>query len=259
MKRTFVIGDIHGCRKTFDRLLDRCDFDAKSDRLWLVGDLVNRGPDSLRMLRRARKLHRKMGGRFRVVLGNHDLHLLARADGRRSARSKDTLDELLAAPDAPELLAWLRRRKLAHFQDGYLIVHAGLLPEWDVKTTLKAAGKIHRRLASTKKFPSREPRSLRVLTRIRMVDPRRGLSTFSGPPEEAPRKLISWFDAWAKAGKKGDEPVKVLFGHWAALGQRSGGRKNRRWISLDSGCVYGRYLTALRLPDEKIIQQRSKS
>lgn len=258
MIRTFVIGDIHGCRKTFDRLLERCEFDPKSDRLWLVGDLVNRGPDSLRMLRRARKLHRKMGSRFRMVLGNHDIHLLARADGIRRPRAKDTLDELLAAPDAPELLAWLRRRKLAHFEDGYLMVHAGLLPEWDLKTSLKAASKLRKRLGSGKKLPNREPRSLRILTRIRMVDPRRGLSTFSGPPEEAPSKLVSWFDAWSRAAAKTDDPITVLFGHWAALGQRSGGKKRRRWISLDSGCVYGRHLTALRLPDQKIIQQRSK-
>lgn len=258
MKRTFVIGDVHGCRKTFDRLLKRCEFDTRTDRLWLVGDLVNRGPDSLAMLRRAYKLHRRMGSRFRMVLGNHDIHLLARADGIRGPRAKDTLDETLAAPDAPELLSWLRRRKVTHFEDGYLLVHAGLLPEWDLKTSLKAGAKLRKRLGSGKKLPNREPRSLRILTRIRMVDPRRGLSTFSGPPEEAPKKLVSWFDAWEQGAARTDEPITVLFGHWAALGQRTGGKKRRRWISLDSGCVYGRHLTALRLPDEKIIRQRSK-
>ncbi len=254
MRKTFVVGDIHGCLGTFERLLEEARFDVDRHRLWLVGDIVNRGPDSLGMLRRARQLHEEMGSRFRMVLGNHDLHLLAVADRASRQRPKDTFTEILTAPDRGGLLGWLRRRKLAHLQNGYLLVHAGILPTWTLDEIMVAARQLEKRLRKGNKSLSQRgaSRSMAALTRIRMLDSRSRMSTYSGTPEEAPRTLKPWFKLWQRRHIPGEAPLTILFGHWAALGQRSGGKGPRHWISLDSGCVYGRDLSALRLPDGKL-------
>ncbi len=132
---TYAIGDIQGCFEALQRLLDRIGFDESRDRLWFVGDLVNRGPDSLATLRFVQAL----GDAATVVLGNHDLHLLAVAEGLAKLRQDDTLDEVLAAPDREMLLDWLRHLPLMHFEDGYAMVHAGLLPDWSVSRALELA------------------------------------------------------------------------------------------------------------------------
>ena len=132
---TYAIGDVQGCFEPLQRLLDKLGFDERRDRLWFVGDLVNRGPDSLATLRFVQAL----GDAATVVLGNHDLHLLAVAEGLAKLRHDDTLDEVLAAPDREVLLDWLRHLPLMHFEDGYAMVHAGLLPDWSVSRALELA------------------------------------------------------------------------------------------------------------------------
>ena len=262
MKKTFVIGDVHGCLDTFDRLLKRIKFDKKQHGLWLVGDILNRGPDSLGMLRRAIKLEKKLGERFRMVLGNHELHLLGVAAGARRLRGGDTLDEILNAPDRGELLAWLRNRHFAYAKNGYLLVHAGLLPHWSQKDALIAARKLEKRLRKgrhRKPFnPRRGSRSQQALTRVRMLDRRTRICNYTGTPEDAPKRLEPWYKSWVRQRNKNETPVTVVFGHWAALGQRQGGKGTRHWISLDSGCVHGRELTALRLTDGKLYREPAR-
>lgn len=259
----WAIGDVHGCARTLAALVDRIDFDARRDRLWFTGDLVNRGPRSLEALR----LVRGLGGGAESVLGNHDLHLLARARGVAAAKSRDTLDEVLAAPDREELLAWLARRPLALRVRGLLLVHAALAPEWSVAEALRVAGQLAEALAGPRSvsylraFPPKqgwppaesevEPslvRALRFLTTVRFVDsdgePRYG---FTGPPEAAPAYFVPWFDFAPRAARD----AAVLCGHWGALGLR----QRDDLAAIDTGCVYGGRLTALRLEDRRVVEQ----
>ncbi len=260
---TYAIGDVQGCRRTLERLLRRIAFDPTRDRLWLVGDLVNRGPRSAEVLRWARGL----GDSLVAVLGNHDLHLLARSLGVGRPSRRDTFDDVLHAPDAAELLGWLRRRPLAHGEAGYLLVHAGLAPSWSAATALAEAAELERALRGSEAadlladlaaappiawragLPPARRRiaALQVLTRLRTCRPS-GLPClgFSGPPAEAPPGCRPWFEL-----RRADADATVLFGHWAALGLHFG----RRAIALDSGCVWGRSLTALRLGDHTVFQE----
>jgi len=261
---TYAIGDVHGCFRTLRRLLKRISYDPRRDRLWLVGDLVNRGPRSLEVLRWAVE----QGDRLTVVLGNHDLHLLARATGLARARRRDTLEEVLAASDHDDLLAWLRGRPLLHREDGFLLVHAGLLPAWtpagaerlarEVEEALRGdrAGRLLATLRVEPPHPwqagltgaARRRLALAAFTRLRTLRPDGRLcDDFSGPPEEAPRGCRPWFDAPDR--KSAGETV--IFGHWAALGLllRPG------LAGLDTGCAWGRELTALRLEDRKLSQE----
>lgn len=252
MSKTFVVGDVHGCLHAFERLLERIEFNPKRHGLWLVGDIVNRGPDSLAMLRRAIKLERKMGERFRMVLGNHEMHLLGVAAGYRRLRAGDTLNEILDAADSNDLLAWLRKRPFAYWESGYLLVHAGLLPQWSRKRTKSIAQRLERQLRKRKGRQLLDPHKAHpmvdVFTRLRMLDRKTRSSGYSGSPENAPAGLEPWYESWVRRQRKAEKPTTVLFGHWAALGQRHGGHGTRKWISLDSGCVYGRSLSAVRLP-----------
>jgi len=261
---TWAIGDVQGCHTTLRRLLARIAFDPRADRLWLVGDLVNRGPGSLAVLRWARAL----GERLTVVLGNHDLHLLARGLGAVPAKPTDTLDELLAAPDRDELLAWLRERPLVHREGSLVLVHAGLLPEWTVEDAEAQARDVERTL--------RGPEALELLARPRRHAPRRWLAglddlprrqlalltltrirtltlhgepelDFSGPPDGAPAGRVPWF--WMP-GRRSAEAT-IVFGHWAALGLLL----ESRLLALDSACVWGGSLTALRLDDRTVVQE----
>lgn len=266
---TYAIGDVHGCFLTLRRLLQRISYDPGRDRLWLVGDLVNRGPRSLEVLRWAVE----QGERLTVVLGNHDLHLLARAAGLARARRRDTLEEVLAAPDRDDLLAWLRGRPLLHREDGFLLVHAGLLPAWTVADAERLAREVEaalranragRLLASLRVEPPRPWRAslaagarrrlaLAVFTRLRTLRPGGRLcDDFSGPPDEAPDGCLPWFD-FPDRQTAGET---VIFGHWAALGllRRDG---LAGLVGLDTGCVWGRELTALRLEDGKLFQEPS--
>jgi bis(5'-nucleosyl)-tetraphosphatase (symmetrical) len=260
---TYAIGDIQGCYDEMRRLLDTVDFDPAQDRLWLVGDLVNRGPQSPEVLRYLRGL----GDRAIAVLGNHDLNLLVVAAGVRKPHRDDTLDALLAAPDRDELLDWLRRQRLMHADAGYAMVHAGLLPQWSIAQALTLAHEVETALQGPDygeflncmygNTPAqwRDDLSgydrLRVIvnamTRLRLCTPD-GVMEFTHKTglADAPAGYLPWFDVPGRASS--DMPV--LFGHWAALGLTL----RADVLGLDSGCVWGRRLTAVRLEDRRVFQ-----
>ena len=267
---TYAIGDVHGCFKTLKRLLERIGFDRREDRLWLVGDLVNRGPRSLEVLRWAAE----NDDRLVAVLGNHDLHLLARASGVAAAKRRDTLDEVLEAPDADDLLDWLAARPLLHREDGWVMVHAGLFPAWTVEDAERTARETEAALAGEEaldllaafgeKVPARWDDRLRGLERaqaalagfakLRTLS-RDGVTCpeFSGPPADAPKGCLSWFEHPGRRSRG----ARIVFGHWAALGlYREDGL-----AGLDSGAAWGRALTALRLDDRdggEVFQERAR-
>jgi bis(5'-nucleosyl)-tetraphosphatase (symmetrical) len=255
---TYAIGDIQGCFRTFERLLARFGFNRRRDRLWVVGDLVNRGPRSLEVLRWMRE-HDDCAT---VVLGNHDLHLLARAAGIRKQKRLDTLDQVLAAPDARALLDWLRCQALLHREGNRVLVHAGLLPSWtvaeaaryakEVETALRADNYVEHLAAMYEKGTPRWTRTLSggprlraitaVLTRIRTCTPD-GVPDYgyAGPVEQAPAGLIPWFRI---PGRKSATHT-IIFGHWAALGLHL----EKGIVATDSACVWGEQLSAVRLSD----------
>ena len=264
----YAIGDIQGCDTELVALLDKIKFSADRDRVWFVGDLINRGPDSLQVLRRIRA----MGDAATVVLGNHDLHLLAVAHGCAKLRSDDTLDATLAAPDRADLLDWLIKRPLLH-QDPDLdlcLLHAGLPPQWDLDTARACAREVERALRSdpVRTFerlygddPDRWDKSLsgadrqrfivNCFTRLRYVDADGRLALRAkGSPEKGMKKkaLIPWFEA-PNCRWRGP---RMVFGHWSTLGYLN----TADVIGLDTGCVWGGSLTALRLdvPDAKPVQ-----
>jgi bis(5'-nucleosyl)-tetraphosphatase (symmetrical) len=228
-----------------------------------VGDLVNRGPDSLACLR----LVKSLGASAITVLGNHDLHLVCVAEGVEKRRKRDTLDALLAAPDRDELVAWLRHRPLLHVEGGYALVHAGLLPEWSVARARELAGEVEARLRADdyRKFLERmygdEPvrwdeglqgiDRLRVIvnamTRLRVCDAGGAMVLkFKGEPGEASAAWMPWFDVPGRLSRD----HAIVCGHWSALGVRI----RPDLLSLDSGCVWGRALTAVRLEDRAVFE-----
>jgi bis(5'-nucleosyl)-tetraphosphatase (symmetrical) len=251
----YAIGDVQGCHEELRALLALLKFSPDRDRLWFVGDLVNRGPRSLETLR----LVRALGDNAVVVLGNHDLHLLAVVHGSHRKRKADTLDAVLAAPDRDALLEWLLTRPLAHSEAGDLMVHAGVVPQWTVALTLELAREVETALR-------RDPRRLfehmygnepdrwspqlagverlrfaiNVLTRLRVctADGRVDLAV-KGEPPPPPSPLRPWFTFETRASRA----ARIIFGHWSALGLvlQSG------VVGLDSGCVWGGALTALDL------------
>ncbi|MBI5548178.1 MAG: symmetrical bis(5'-nucleosyl)-tetraphosphatase [Deltaproteobacteria bacterium] len=262
---TYAVGDIQGCMKAVERLLKKVCFDPRRDRIWLAGDLVNRGPDSLGVLRWARSL----GDRAVVVLGNHDLHLLAVAHAGAPAKRRDTLAPILEAPDRDELLGWLRRQKLLHREDRYAMVHAGLLPGWSVAQALELARELEDALAGPhaggvfERMYGDEPRSWRdglrgpdrrrvvinALTRMRMLTRRGEMDLgYSGSLADAPPGLIPWFDFPGRKSRR----TTLICGHWAALGLVM----RQDLLALDSGCAWGRQLTAVRLEDHAVFQVR---
>lgn len=260
---TLAIGDVQGCYDQLMRLLERADYDERHDVLWFVGDLVNRGPQSAQTLRFAKKL----GARQVTVLGNHDLALLVIAAGIKKPHRGDTYDELLAAPDRDELVDWLRHQKLMHSGDGYAMVHAGLLPQWSLAQALALAREVETALqgADSREFLSHmygnQPvrwrddlagyDRLRVIvnamSRMRLVTPD-GAMEFSHKTGLAsvPAGYLPWYDAPARTSRA----EHVIFGHWAALGLLL----REDVICLDSGCVWGRALSALRLEDRRLFQ-----
>jgi bis(5'-nucleosyl)-tetraphosphatase (symmetrical) len=264
---TYAIGDVQGCFTTLERLLRRIEFDSGSDRLWLVGDLVNRGPSSLEVLRWARS----MGDRLTVVLGNHDLHLIARAEGVRERRRRDTFDRILEAPDRDALLEWLIGRPLFHRDGDFVLVHAGLHPEWSLEEAEAVAWEAQEALRSRRRYAllqrveadgegarfrpelpdaERARFALDVFTRIRTLRPTGELClSFDGPPGQAPEGCRPWFELCSLP-----PGTTVLFGHWAALGLHLGPQA----IGLDTGCVWGRSLTAIRLEDRQLFQEPSE-
>jgi bis(5'-nucleosyl)-tetraphosphatase (symmetrical) len=256
---TYAIGDVQGCFDELQALLGDFAF-GKGDRLWFVGDLVNRGPKSLAVLRFVRDL----GDRALTVLGNHDLHLVTQHEGFERQRKDDTLDDVLAAPDRRELVDWLRTRPLMHASAGYAMVHAGLLPKWTIDKALELAREVETALVApgyrdflANMYGSKPARwsdaltgwdRLRVIvnamTRMRFCT-REGKMDFGTKGTRPPKGYHAWFDLLPK-----DEKKTILFGHWSALGMKL----TERVAGLDSGCVWGGRLTALRLEDRKLYQ-----
>ena len=256
----YAIGDVQGCDRELGALLKALRFSADRDRLWFVGDLVNRGPDSLAVLRRIRALD----DAATVTLGNHDLHLLAVAFGSAQVRRDDTLSEILAAPDRDPLIEWLANRPLFH-EDQALntcMLHAGLAPQWDVALARQCAqefeGALRRdpvqllgRMYGDQPDRWDEVRSseerlrfiVNCFTRLRYVDANgRLMLRAKGSPKKAQTKsLIPWFEAQAARW----HGPRIVFGHWSTLGFFN----NADVTSLDTGCVWGGTLTALRLDD----------
>lgn len=256
----WAIGDLQGCCQEFELLLQRIGFNADRDQVWLTGDLVNRGPESLPALRRARSL----ADNAIVVLGNHDLHLLALAFvPDRRPRKSDTLDEILAARDRDELLGWLLQQPLVHHDaaHGDLLVHAGLLPQWSAVQAAALAREVQDQLRHD---PARllgrmygdEPDTwdesltgierarfvINVLTRLRVCTSTGRVDLKQkGPPQDAQLPWLPWFQVPARAARN----TRVIFGHWSALGfmRRAG------LLALDTGCVWGGALTAVNLDD----------
>lgn len=264
---TWVLGDLHGRFETLHALWRRLDFDFDHDRLWLVGDLVNRGPRSLDVLRWAWEQSHRLEERMVVVLGNHDLHLLALHDGLFLPRAKDgDLLPILDAPDRDDLLGWLRRRRFFHRDRASatgsetVLVHAGLLPDWTVGQAETIARRLETRLAepstargllqrgrSTVECEQEDQRAVEVFSRLRMLDGEGIPCDFKGHPDQAPEGCTPWF----RVEDRQSRHAKVVFGHWAALGLCL----EPGVVGLDSGCAWGKQLTAYRLEDTHLVQQ----
>jgi len=264
----YAIGDIQGCHTEFRDLLDVIGFDVSRDRLWLVGDLVNRGPGSLAVLRDVMA----MGDAATAVLGNHDFHLLTIAAGHRKPHRGDTLDDILAAPDRDALVAWLMRRPLVVVDGDHAMVHAGLLPSWTVAQALSLSREVEAVLASERAHEflgvlyGDEPRRwrddltgydrLRVVvnacTRLRFCtsDDTMELAEKRGV-ESTPEGFAPWFQHPARRSASSI----VVCGHWSTLDLLL----TPNVMMLDSGCVWGGALTAVRLPDRRVYQVPSRS
>lgn len=258
---TYILGDIHGQYDALQALLGRLPFDPDRDRLWLVGDLVNRGPKSLKVLRWARKLSKGMGKRMVVVLGNHDLHLLALAEGIVKPRPKDSdLLSILEAPDRDRLIAWLRLRPVLHRDGNHLLVHAGLHPQWRPKEAERLARRVEAALQGTEGaalLDRREPakadllhlwQALHYFVNLRTCTKEGTPCRFKGPPENAPPGCLPWF----QIPQRGTRKATVIFGHWAALGRHV----EEGVFALDSGAAWGGHLSGLRLEDGRIFEEK---
>ena len=263
---TYAIGDIQGCYHAFQALLNRIEFNPDSDMLWLVGDLINRGRGSLEVLRWCYAHQNNL----KVVLGNHDLHALVVANGFVSAHKGDTLDALLAADDKDELLNWLRHQHLVYQADGYLMVHAGLLPQWTAEQAVAYAAEVEVALQGDDylnflanmygNLPNAWDDTLTGINRLRVITNamtrlrvcnRNGEMDFAfkGELADIPNGFIPWFDMPNRATKD----TQVIFGHWSALGLHQ--RDNV--YALDTGCLWGGKLTAMNLQTKAITQVQS--
>ena len=257
---TYAIGDVQGCFDELKQLLVEIDL-KKRDRLWFVGDLVNRGPKSLEVLRFVRDL----GERAVVVLGNHDLHLVTQHEGFERKRKDDTFQDVLGARDAVELIDWLRTRPMMHVDEGHAMVHAGLLPGWSIKKALALGKEAEKALRAEdyreflKNMYGSKPEEwndslagwdrLRVIvnamTRMRFCTPA-GKMEFHAKGAKPPAGYRPWYETRPAA------ETPIVFGHWSQLGLRV----DPRATCLDSGCVWGGSLSALRLEDRALYQIR---
>lgn len=265
---TYAVGDIQGCYKALKRLLKKVNFSPARDRLWCVGDLINRGPRSLETLRFLRDIDNSLS----VVLGNHDLHFLAMHEGFAPTQTKDTLSQLLDAKDCEELCEWLRQKPLAHFEkldtengpEDFLMVHAGIAPNWSIHKTLSLAKEVEMALQGKKyrkflkgmygDYPACWQDSLEgqdrlraitnYITRIRFCDELGNLNLkVKDGLGSAPQGFKPWYEY-----EKISNSATILFGHWAALEGKTG---KCRVVALDTGYVWGRKLTLMRLEDHK--------
>jgi bis(5'-nucleosyl)-tetraphosphatase (symmetrical) len=256
---TYAIGDVQGCSDELKQLLTSFRYRGDRDVLWFVGDLVNRGPKSLDVLRFVRSL----GDGAVAVLGNHDLHLIAQHEGIERRRKDDSLDDVLQARDAADLVAWLRTRPMMHVEGDLAMVHAGLLPQWTIPTAARLAREVEAALGGPDyreylenmygSKPERWSESLtgwdrfrvivNAMTRMRFCSPD-GQMEFRAKGKEAPAGYVPWFEARKK------ENGTIVFGHWSALGLKF----IDGFAALDCGCVWGGSLAALRLDDRKLYQ-----
>lgn len=263
---TYAIGDIQGCYHAFQALLAKLEFKPKVDTLWLVGDLINRGSGSLEMLRWCYQNQASL----RVVLGNHDLHALAVAHGFASPHKSDTLDALLQAADREVLLEWLRHQHLVYHENDYLMVHAGLLPQWTVAQAMRYGAEVESALQGPDyrdflmnmygNLPNIWNESLlgmdrlrvitNALTRLRVCTAQGAMDFFfKGELPDVPTGLIPWFDVPERATRD----AQVIFGHWSALGLQ----QINNVYALDTGCLWGGQLTAMNLATQAITQVQS--
>jgi bis(5'-nucleosyl)-tetraphosphatase (symmetrical) len=268
---TYAIGDVQGCFDDLLRLLDKIDFDPAQDRLWFTGDLVNKGPNSLNILRFVKGL----GDSAITVLGNHDLYLLAVGAGLVTDRKSDTLAPILAAHDCEDLLFWLRHQPVLHHDDtlGYTMVHAGLPPQWDLANALTRAGELETVLQNTdypellatldENKPERWSGDLDDLARLRFIVncftqlrycDCKGRLDLSGERRTATTKKRSM--PWFQVPGRAHSDMKIIFGHWASLDTKK--IKTAGVYPLDTGCSNKGKFTALRLEDERIFTTRCK-
>ena len=259
----YVIGDIQGCFQSLQALLEKIQFDPSQDHLWLAGDLVNRGPQSLEVLRWAKG----MGDCLVTVLGNHDLHLISRYFGLSNAKPSDTLEEVLSAPDAAPLIEWLQCQPLVYREGTFLLVHGGLLPQWNLEMVETMAREGEEYLRGVKvqellpKLPGKQNLQwdekwkrmdraaafVKILTRMRICNETGEVNfQFNSIPESAPLPFQPWF-TWPHRRPEG---MTVFCGHWSALDFR----RFAEVVALDSGCVWGRKLTAYRIEDGRAFQ-----
>ncbi len=261
----YVIGDVQGCAEPLARLL--AQIPAHAD-VWFCGDLINRGPDNLGVLRQVQAL----GSRARVILGNHDIHLLGVAAGVRAPGRSDTLDDILLSPDCEGCLNWLRQWPLAHFEHGILMVHAGVMPQWSLKQVLQYSDEAHALLASDGyvehlktlfgSSPNYWKNSLRgaertraiinAFTRMRVCAPDGAMDfQFKGEIGDVPDGLLPWF----RLPQRKTADQAIVFGHWSALGLHC----ENNTICLDTGCVWGQELTAYHYPSGEVISVPAKT
>lgn len=263
---TYAVGDLQGCYEPLQRLLKKVKFDRRKDHLWIAGDLVNRGPQSLEVLRFLKGL----GHRARCVLGNHDLHLLAVYYGKQNIKRSDTLDLILNADDCEELMDWLRHQPLVHYDQArnWCMSHAGVPPRWSARKAYRLSQEVEAVLQSNdhvsffKKMYGNTPNSwnkdllghdriraiVNYLTRMRFIDGSGALDLLSKEGlDTAPNGFLPWF----RHPQRKAADTRLLFGHWAAL---EGKADADNVYALDTGCVWGGKLSALRLDDEKLFQ-----
>jgi bis(5'-nucleosyl)-tetraphosphatase (symmetrical) len=271
-RATYAIGDVQGCFDDLLRLLDKLEFDPELDQLWFTGDLINRGPNSLALLRFVKGL----GSAAISVLGNHDLYLLAAAAGAVGIRKKDTIAEILDAPDCEELLFWLRHQPILHHDEtlGYTMVHAGLPPQWDLAKAKQCAFELEtvlqnfcyedffKHLCGEK--PARWNEDLTGWERLRFIAncftqmkfcDRKGRLDLDGERRKlaGKKRSMPWFEVPGRASRR----LQILFGHWAALDISK--PEKHRVNPLDTGCANRGRFTALRLEDRRVIRVRCKN
>ena len=257
MSKIYAVGDIQGCAPSLKALVKKL---PKHSKMIFLGDLVNRGPDSLGTLRQLKKLQES--GRAECILGNHDLHLLAIDAGIRKTKSLDTVESILKAPDRKELINWVRKRPMALSNGKVLAVHAGVLPQWDLQQTIEYAQEVEKALRSKsyKEFlgnmygntPNKWSRSLKGYERLRVITNALTRMRFCTPGgqmefeskeglESGPKGYIPWF----KVPKRKTRDTLIYFGHWSTLGLL----RQHNVIGLDTGCVWGGTLTAMQISD----------
>lgn len=272
---TYAIGDIQGCYQPFLALLEKINFDPNFDKLWLAGDLINRGPETLATLRHIVELDRNYSC-INAVLGNHDLHFLAVAKGHKRAGRGDTLNELLSAPDCDDLIDWLRQRPLVYTDKnlGFTMVHAGIPPQWTISQALEYSSEVEKVLTGNKlndflsQMYGNQPclwsndltgfERLRVITnyftRMRFCDAEGRLELENkSSADQAPTGYLPWFCHPHRATRN----EAIVFGHWAALEGKTDGGDNI--FALDTGCIWGGNLTAMCLEDRTLFQVSGSS